>query len=85
MKVLDREFHALKSGHTFAIITLRGKRGEEINIAKEGVPGEVIFFSEAPKTDYQCSYYAEENLITLGGAQMETERELFLVTGPKQA
>ena len=83
MKILNREFHALKSGHTFAVITLQGKRGEEVNIAKEGMRGEVIFFSEAPKTDYNCAYYAEENLITLGGAEMETERELFLIAGPK--
>ena len=52
MKVLNREFHALKSGHTFAVITLRGKRGEEVNIVAEGMRGEVIFFSEAPKTNY---------------------------------
>lgn len=63
MKALNREFYPLKSGHTFAVLTLKGKRGEEVNIAEEGVPGEVIFFSEAPKTDYQCSYCAEENLI----------------------
>lgn len=82
LKVLNRKFHALSSGHTFAILTLRGKKGEEVNIAEEGVSGEAIFFHEAPKTDYDCAYCKEENTITLGGAEMETERTLFLIIDP---
>lgn len=82
MKVLNREFHPLKNGSTFAILTVQGKRDEEVNIAAEGVSGKVIFYSEAPKTDINCAYCAEESIITLGGAEMETERTLYLVIEP---
>ena len=84
MKILNREFYPLKSGHTFAVLTLRGERGEEINIAKEGVSEEVIFFSEAPKTDNNCTYYPKENIIELGGIERESERTLFLIAGPNK-
>ena len=79
MKILNKEFHPLKSGHTFAMLSVQGKRGEEINIAAEGVSGKVIFYSEVPKTDLNCAYCSEENTIELGGAEVETKRTLYLV------
>lgn len=84
LKVLNREFYALKSGHTLAVLTLKGKRGEEVSLMGEGATGEALFFHEVPRTDYECSYCKEENTITLGGTEMETQRRLFLITTPKR-
>lgn len=85
LKILNKEFHPLKSGHTFVMLSVQGKRGEEINIATEGVSGKVIFYSEAPKTDLDCVYCADENTIELGGAEVETKRTLYLVVEPNVA
>ena len=84
MEVLNREFHSLKNGGLFAIITVRGQRKEQMDLAAEGITRKLVFFSEAPKTMHNCAYFKNENLIELGGAEMETERTLYLVVEPNK-
>lgn len=83
MKILEKNFYPLKNGHLFAILEVRGKKGEKVDIVAEGVSNELIFFHEAPKTMHNCVYFADENIIELGGAEMETERTLYLIAEPK--
>jgi len=83
LKVLNREFHQLKNSGLFVMLTVRGQRKEQIDLATEGITRKLVFFSEAPKTMHNCTYFEGENLIELGGAEMETERRLYLIAEPK--
>lgn len=79
MQVIEKSIQPLKKGNLFVVLEVKGKRGEEINLTEQGIKGQVIFFHEAPKTNRDCAYCAEESIITLGGAEMETERTIYLV------
>ena|SRR3989344_3704844 len=79
LKVIDKMSYQLKKGNMFVVLEVKGKKGEKINLVEQGVKGQVIFFHEAPKTMHNCVYFPDENVIELGGAEMETERTIYLV------
>lgn len=79
MEILDKTFHQLKLGKTFAVIEVKGKKGEQFSLAEQGIKGEVIFFHELPKTMHNCVYFPGEKVIELGGAEMETERTIYII------
>ncbi len=79
MKVIEKEFHKLKDNKVFALVALKGKRGDKLDLSSEGITGHVLFFHETPKTMRGCSYCEEENKIELGGLEKETDRTLYLV------
>ena len=79
VKVIDKMSYQLKKGNVFVVLEVKGKKGEKMNLVEQGIKGEVIFFHEAPKTMHNCVYFADENIIELGGAEMETERTIYLV------
>jgi len=79
MEVIEKEFNKLKDNKVFALVALRGKRGDKLDLSSEGINGRVLFFHETPKTMCDCSYCREENKIELGGSERETERTLYLV------
>lgn len=79
LEVIEKSLHVLKKGNIFVVLEVKGKKGERINLAEQRIRGEVIFFHEAPKTMHNCVYFPDENIIELGGAEMETERTIYLV------
>jgi len=85
MRIENKELFPLKNGCLFVILTIFGKRGERISLAKQGISRKLVFFHEAPKTNVQCSYFPEQNELELGGAELETERTLYLVVSNGEA
>lgn len=81
MKIVRKELYPLKNGGLFAMLEVVGRRGEQINLASEGIQGRVDFFHELPKGQFDCSYLPDEHAIELGGAVNETERSVCLVLG----
>lgn len=79
LELIEKSLHPLKKGNVFVVLEVKGRKGEKINLVEQGIKGEVIFFHEAPKTMHNCVYFADENVIELGGAEMETERTVYLV------
>ncbi len=48
MKIENKELFPLKNGCLFVILTVFGKRGERISLAKQGISRKLVFFHEAP-------------------------------------
>lgn len=81
MRIVRKELYPLKSGGLFAMLELVGKRGERLDLAAEGLQGQLDFFHELPKGPIDCSYLPDEHALQLGGAVNETERSVCLVLG----
>jgi Holliday junction resolvase len=79
LEVIEKSLHVLKKGNVFVVLEVKGKRGEKISLAEQKISGEVIFFHESPKTMHNCVYFPDKKVIELGGAEMETERTIYLV------
>ena len=79
MKIIRKELYPLKNGGLFAMLEVMGKRGEQIDLAAEGIQGRIDFFHELPKGPIDCSYLPEAYAVQLGGALNETERSVCLV------
>jgi len=77
---MRNEQYPLKTGHLLVVITLSGQRGEKISLSSAGISRPLAFFHETPQSDNDCAYFQKENCIELGGAMMETERTLYLIT-----
>ena len=80
MRLIRKDFFPLKTGHLFAVLTVSGQKGERINMLEHGISKPLIFFHEFPKTSFDCAYFQQENSLELGGAELETERTLYLIT-----
>jgi len=81
MKVLNKELFPLKNGNLFAMLEVQGRKGDKIKLLEEGISGRAIFYSEAPKTKYNCVNHPEEGEIELGGAEEESTRTVYLIIG----
>ena len=85
MQITGKTVYPLKNSNTFVVLEVKGRRGEQINLAEQGLNGLVIFFHEAPKSNINCSYLTGENAVELGGIERETERTIYLIFGPAGA
>ena len=82
MEVVEKVLHQLKNGNTFAVIKVKGKRGEQFSLTDQGLLGQAIFFHEAPKSNVDCAYLSDKNVLELGGAEQERERNIYLIMEP---
>jgi hypothetical protein len=85
MRIDNRDIFPLKNGCLFVVLTVFGCKGERLSLAEQGISRKLVFFHEAPKTNIQCSYFPAENELELGGAEMETERTLYLIVSNGEA
>jgi hypothetical protein len=81
VQVIEKSIHALKKGNLFAVINVSGKRGDKLDLKKQGFNSKLLFFHEEPSNGIECSYFQGENLLELGGPAMETNRTIYLVVG----
>ena len=78
MKVLNKELFPLKNGNLFAMLQVEGKQGDIIRLAEEGISGQAIFYSEAPKSKFNCVNPPELKELELGGSEEVSERTVYL-------
>ena len=82
MKLINKSLHQLKHNRVLAVLEIMGKNGERISLTEQGVLGRAIFFHELPRSNCDCSYVADDNSITLGGSERESERSIYLIMEP---
>ncbi|MFH1391019.1 MAG: hypothetical protein ABIH20_01775 [Candidatus Diapherotrites archaeon] len=84
MKLLSKKLFPLKNGNLFAMLEVQGRQGDRIKLSEQGISGQVIFYSEAPKRKFNCVNCPNEGEIELGGSEKEGERTLYLIVGKSE-
>lgn len=80
MEILNKKIHPLRHGNLFAEIEVRGKREEKFKLSEVELEGQVLFYSEFPKSKINCTNNSD-GTIELGGSAEEGIREIYLVIG----
>jgi len=80
LKVNEKMVYPLKSGRLFAVMEVRGKRGEILSLTEQGIKSKLLFFHEEPANGIECSYSQSQGYIELGGAATESNRTIYAIT-----
>jgi len=79
MKILGKQLFPLRNGSIFVELEVQGAGGDRISLDEQGLLGEVIFYSQAPKGRDNCVNCPETREVELVGGPQESAKTLYLI------